>query len=77
MTALRDFATQTPSWVYLVGWVLWIVWFAILETWALLDRDSGDTFTEHVRPIVQATSVGWFLAAGLLLWLVWHFLVEQ
>lgn len=66
-----------PGWFYTTAWIAWGVWFFVVEGLALIDADRDDTLTEHVRPIVQATSFGWFLAAGLLAWLIWHFLVEN
>lgn len=77
MDWLRDLATGTPQWVYTVGWAVWIVSFVALETWALLDRGPDDTLTENIRPVLQSTSFGWFLAAGFFAWLFWHFVVER
>lgn len=65
-----------PQYVYTTGWVVWALLFVVLETVAILDRDAGDTLTEHVRPLIVSTSFAWFAAAGFLSWLPYHFLIE-
>lgn len=34
--------------LFTIGWILWIVWFAVLETLALQRKRFGDTLSEHV-----------------------------
>lgn len=34
---------------YTIGWIIWLGLFVALEGFALLDKDPGDTFTEHFR----------------------------
>jgi hypothetical protein len=58
---------------YTIGWVLWLVWFAVLEGLALYDPDPGDTLSEHVWYCAQQPVV-WWTMAGFLCWLVIHFL---
>ena len=69
-----------PGWAYTAGWVFWLVWFAVLETLALLDADMGDTLTEHVRRVIlhddRPRPVVYFVFAGFLVWLVLHFLAK-
>jgi hypothetical protein len=38
-----------PDSFYTIGWVIWVGWFVILEGASLIDKDPGDTFTEHLR----------------------------
>ena len=73
---MRDLITAIPKVAYTWAWIIWIGWFFVWEFLALMDRDFGDTFTEHSRPIVQATSFGWFISAGALSWVLYHFLFE-
>jgi hypothetical protein len=63
-----------PTSVYRWGWVLWIVWFVVLETLAVLDPKTGDTLTEHTRPLFHHHPLLWFLAAGFVGWIAVHFL---
>jgi hypothetical protein len=61
---------------YTVAWAIWIVYFLAVETIAILDKDRGDTLSEHVWAIVRSSSFAWFMVGGLLIWLVYHFLFE-
>ena len=56
-------------------WIVWIAVFIVVETWAIL-AGSQHTLTFHLRPIMVAHPLAWFLAAGMWLWLGYHFLVE-
>lgn len=64
-----------PRGKWWIGWALWLVMFAILETMALLDPRSGDTLSEHVWWVLQAP-VLWFVGAGFMVWLTIHFLTR-
>lgn len=33
---------------YTWGWMIWIGLFLVLESVAIVDKDPGDTFSEHV-----------------------------
>ena len=38
--------------VYTWLWILWFAWFAVVEGFAIIDKDRGDTLSEHIW--------GWF-----------------
>lgn len=59
-----------------VAWSIWIVWFAVWETWAIVTPQPADTLTAHLRPIFAEHPLAWFLTLGLWLWVGFHFLVE-
>lgn len=64
--------------VYTWAWIFWFAWFAVVEGFALADRDRNDTLSEHIW--------GWFrirdkpqqwtwrraVLAGFLVWLLVH-----
>ena len=56
-----------------VGWIVWIVFFVVWETYALV-RHPGEELTAHLRPLFLEHPLTWFLALGLWLWLGVHFL---
>lgn len=58
------------------AWIVWIAYFVVLETYALLNDARHDALTAHLRPLFIEHPLTWFLAAGLWLWLGFHFLVE-
>jgi hypothetical protein len=45
-----------------LAWEIWAVW---------LDKESGDTLTEQIRPLLGHPFV-WWMAAGLAVWAVLH-----
>jgi len=60
------------------GWILWLVWFVVLETFALRRKQDGDTLSENVWAFQRwAGSVGRFGVAALLIWLLYHFGLED
>ena len=63
---------------YTPWWIAWLAMFGIIEAIALLDKDKGDTFTEHWRKWMALQSktkiAGRLITASILLWLAWHFL---
>lgn len=61
--------------MFTTGWVVWILFFAVWETWALI-VGTNQELTEHLRPVFLSSPPTWFLAFGLWLWLGFHFLVE-
>lgn len=58
------------------GWIVWLAWFAVLETHALIVDAKHDALTAHLRPLFIEHPLTWFLAVGLWAWLGWHFLLE-
>ena len=61
-------------WVWL--WIAWGVLFFAIEIPAILNRDSGDTLSEHVWGLINLGSFFWFAVAAVLVWLLYHFLWE-
>lgn len=62
---------------YTWAWLIWVVWFVVWETLALLDDDNPETLSEHIWWIRnEGPSIVVFLLVGLLAWLVYHFTVE-
>lgn len=61
---------DAPTW----GWIVWLVYFAALETWAIVWGAPHHTLTYHLRPLFIVQPVTWFLALGLWLWVGVHFL---
>ncbi len=64
---------------YTVLWLIWIALFGAIEIPALINRQGGDTLSEHVRKwfstrekskgwLARRTALGAFLA-----WLAYHF----
>lgn len=56
-----------------VGWIGWLVFFAVWETYALTVH-PGEELTAHLRPLFLEHPTTWFLAFGLWLWIGVHFL---
>lgn len=60
-------------------WVVWILLFALFETWALVSRKVGDTLSERTRAWFAVNTrrgrwifgVGWLVFSG---WFFWHIL---
>ena len=65
-------------WTWL--WVWWLALFAVIEGAALLNKQAGDTLSEHVWKWFSVTSKGkgWrsrrFVLLAFLAWLTTHFL---
>lgn len=57
-----------------VAWLVWIFYFLLLESWALLTVQPQHTLTWHVRPFLLAHPLAWFVALGAWLWIGAHFL---
>lgn len=55
------------------GWIFWIAYFAIWETYALIWH-PGSELTAHLRPVFNEHPLLWFLAFGVWIWLFFHFL---
>lgn len=68
-------------WLWWAG--LFVASFAVLETWALLNRREGDTLSERLREWLGIRPVKhWRLATsaavlGFLLWFGWHIVFQQ
>lgn len=69
---------------YTVMWILWGLFFAVIEGQAILDKRHGDTLSEHVWKWIGKKGYEkpkWYKARrgvlGLgLLWLIAHFFFE-
>jgi hypothetical protein len=63
-----------------VAWILWLAMFAVIELPAILNRDKGDTLSEHVWAwfAVKGKPRGWqwrrLTLIVFLAWLVVHFI---
>lgn len=55
-------------------WVLWGLFFVVLESWAVVLGHQEHTLTWHLRPFLLRHPLAWFVALGVGLWLVAHFL---
>jgi len=61
-----------PTRWFRVGWVVWATFGLAWEGWAAwFDRESGDTLTEQIRPLLKRPFV-WWMGAGLTIWAVRH-----
>lgn len=58
-------------------WAGWILYFLVVEFWAILDSDPDDTLSEHVWTLINASSFIGFMVVGLLVWLIFHFVWER
>lgn len=65
---------------YTVAWIIWIIMFGAIEGMALIDKDRGDTLSEHIWTwfSVRDKGSGWRIRRGALIaglsWLVVHLL---
>lgn len=67
-----------PQSFYTWGWAGWFLYFAILETLAVLDDDPGETLSAHVVWVRQNVgSFAVFIIAAVCLWLLYHFIFER
>ena len=63
---------------YTVAWIMWIVMFLVIEGKAIIDKDRGDTLSEHVWKWfgVKSKPLGWkqrrWALAAFLGWLTTH-----
>jgi hypothetical protein len=61
-----------------VAWIMWFVFFAAVEGAALVNKDRGDTLSEHVwswfkiREKPRQWTVRRAVLAGFLVWLLVH-----
>lgn len=55
------------------GWLVWIVYFAVWETYTGLYH-NGEMLTDHLRPLFLTVPVVWWLSFGLWLWVGVHLL---
>ena len=70
MNAWRAWSFDGPT----VAWTVWIVYFLVLEAWAVVTTQPQHTLTHHLRPLFTEHPLTWFLALGLWLWIGVHFL---
>lgn len=57
-------------------WSLWILYFFVAESVAVVAGYYPGTLTAHLRPVLAAHPLAWFLTLGIWLWIGFHFLVE-
>lgn len=55
----------------------WIAAFLVLETWALIDRDRGDTLSESIWFLQRQWWPLTVILAVLFLFLIWHFVFDR
>jgi len=61
-----------PTLWFRIGWAAWVAFGLVWEIWAVwLDKESGDTLTEQIRPLLGHPFV-WWMGAGLAVWAVLH-----
>ena len=61
-----------PTLYFRIGWAAWLAFGLAWEIWAVwLDKESGDTLTEQIRPLLSHPFV-WWMGAGLVAWAVLH-----
>jgi hypothetical protein len=69
-----------PTSTYTIAWALWILWFAVWETLAIIDQGENETFSGHLKTVMWHDSgrptIVAFLALPALVWLVWHLYSE-
>jgi len=66
-----------PAEAYTIGWIVWVLYFLVLEGLALADPDRHDTFSEYVWSLRNhGGSFAVFMVSALALWLAFHFIVE-
>lgn len=64
--------------VYTWAWIFWLAFFVVVEGVALVDKDRGDSFSEHVWKWFRITDKPrqwtWrrIVLAGFLVWLLVH-----
>ena len=71
---------------FTIGWFLFILYFVVLEGWALFRSKPGDTLSEHIwvwfgtqKGRKDKKVTGWdrirrFILGGFMLWLGVHFM---
>lgn len=65
------------------AWLFWLAMFLVIEIPALLNKNPGDTLSEHVWNwfSILNKSEGWLwrrvVLAAFLLWMVWHLLTGK
>ncbi len=65
---------------YTIAWILWILAFGVIEGKALMNKQAGDTLSEHVWAWFSVADKGkaWrirrVVLLGFLSWLLVHFM---
>lgn len=57
------------------GWIIWIVYFAVLETVGIA-MNKQHSLTDHLQPLFAMDPITWFIGMGIWLWLGYHFLLQ-
>lgn len=73
---LDDKREKKPNKWFSWSWIAWLTAFVILETWAILRPESGDTLTESVKYVMYHYWWAWAAVGCLLVWLFYHFMIE-
>ena len=68
-----------PTDHFRIAWAIWgaivVLGFTFLETWAIVDKEKGDTLTESLRPLLSSPhSPQWWVAVALVVWAAYHLL---
>ncbi len=73
-------SVNLPHWSYTTAWIVWVAWFAVWETLAIIDQGENETFSGHMKDLMWSGSgrptVVAFLVLPALAWLAWHFYDE-
>lgn len=59
-------------------WIIWALYFAVVETWAIIERSPFSTLSDHIQWLVKkGGSLTAFIVAGICVWFIWHFIFEE
>ena len=75
---------MVPETPFKIAWIVWLLFFAVVEFIAVRREMPGDTFSEFVWWIIgtgddQRDAVRWIargVVLGVLLWLIPHFMTK-
>ena len=62
---------KIPRYVYTLVWVFIVLTFIVFETFAILDPNTGDTFSEHMWWLTSSPVMR-LMVAGFVVWLLLH-----
>lgn len=66
--------------MWTILWLIWIIFFGVIEGAAVFNKTKGDTLSEHIWKwfSIKSKAKGWrirrFTLLALLTWLITHFL---
>jgi len=61
-----------PKRFYTIAWLFLALFSAGLEASALLDKDPGDTLSEHIWWLFDTHAIIWWMGLGAVLWAIRH-----